>query len=249
MRISIFQLLAVVVSLVCTGHVAAEYREIAVNNGAIINGVVRVVGELPVLPAQPVFKQMEFCGKEIADERLVIGPNGEMANAIVYLADIKVGKPLRLDRLVLLDNRKCGFVPHVLTATLGQTLEIHNDDPFLHDAHALVGSRTLFNVAILKGRTVYQPLLDAGLIYINCNVRHTWMHAYLYVAEHPYHTVTDAQGRFSMENVPPGVWTLRVWHELLGSVDQAVRIAPGETSNQQIRLQASPAEEKESAGR
>jgi plastocyanin len=217
---------------------AAEYREIPITNGATITGQVRVAGEVPKLPPQPVFKQTETCGTEMPDERLIVGAGGALQNAIVYLTDIKAGKAPRLEQSVRLDNRKCAFVPHVLTATVGQTLDIHNSDPFLHDAHALLGSRTLFNVAIIKDRTVHQPLLESGLIHINCNVRHTWMHAYLYVSEHPYHAVTDSEGRFRLEDVPPGVWTLRVWHELLGSLDRQVRLNAGETSTQEITLQA-----------
>lgn len=221
----------------------AEYREIEVKDAGRIEGRVVAGGELPTLPAQPVFKQKEYCGSEIPDERLVANAKGELQNAIVYLTDVKAGRSPRLDQPIKLDNHKCKFVPHVLTGTLGQTLEMHNSDPFLHDAHALLGSRTLFNVAILSGRTVRQPLLDAGLIHINCNVRHTWMHAYILVAEHPYHTVTDADGHFVLEDVPPGIWTLRVWHEMLGSVDEQVRLQPGETVTRTITLEASADDE------
>lgn len=220
----------------------AEYREIPISAGSSIIGQVRAVGEIPKLPPQPVWKQTETCGENLPDERLVVGPGGELQNAVVYLADIKAGKGARLDQPVKLDNRKCSFVPHVLTATFGQTLEIHNSDPFLHDAHALLGSKTLFNVGIISGRTVRQPLLETGLVHLNCNVRHTWMHGYLFVSEHPYHAVTDAEGGFRFDDVPGGIWTLRVWHELLGSTDYQVRIMPGETKTVEINLQAPAAE-------
>jgi hypothetical protein len=230
--------------IACGGRAAAEYREIPVPDGATITGVVRAGGELPKLPPQPVYKQTETCGTEMPDERLVVGPNGALANAVVYLSDIKAGKPTHLENALRLDNRKCAFVPHVSSATMGQTLEIHNSDPFLHDAHALLGSRTLFNVGIPKDRTVQQPLLETGLVEINCNVRHTWMHAYLYVAEHPYHAVTDAQGHFSIDGVPPGGWTLHVWHEMLGSTDRHVKVGPGEKNQQEITLMSTAAEVK-----
>ena len=213
----------------CTGTraVSAEYREVPVDNGAAISGAVLVAGKVPVLPPQRVFKELKFCGDAMADQRLVVGRGGFLANAVVHLVDVTAGKPIPRDRPVVLDNVKCAFVPHVRSASVGQTLEIHNTDPFLHDAHAWLGTRSLFNVGILPGHTVHQPLADPGLVHINCNVRHTWMHAYVFVAENPYHAVTGTDGRFVIDRVPPGTYTLRVWQELLGSIDRQVTVEAG----------------------
>ena len=218
--------------------IAAPYREQPVLNGGTITGHVHVTGEIPALPPQPVFKMQEQCGESMPDEQLLVDKNRELRNAVVSLTDITAGKPIARDHIVKIDNTKCAFVPHVVSATIGQTLEIHNTDPFLHDAHARLGSRTLFNVAVPKGRTVRKVLQDPGLIHINCNVRHTWMHAYLYVAEHPYHTVTGADGQFTIDGVPPGTYTVRVWHELLGSVDRQVTVQSAKTTTIDIDLPA-----------
>jgi hypothetical protein len=226
-----------VTGLMATTPAFGQYKQIPVANGGTISGEIRVVGDVPPLPAQPVFKHPEVCGTSLADQRLLVGKNGELQNAVVSLTDIKEGKALVKDP-VKFDNIGCAFVPHVFSANVGQSLVIHNSDPLLHDAHAILGSRTLFNVAIPRGRTVTRPLLDAGLIHINCNVRHTWMQAYGLVAEHPYHVVTAADGRFRLEAVPPGVYNLRVWHELLGSNDQQVRVQAGENTSVKIELQA-----------
>lgn len=225
---------AAVISLLGMRALATEYRETTVATPARVVGQVRLAGPIPPLPPQPVYKEKETCGTEVPDARLVVGQNGGLANAVVYLTDITSGKPSHLAEPVKLDNRKCTFVPHVLTATVGQTLEIRNSDPFLHDAHALLGSKTLFNVGILSGRTVNEALLEPGMIHLNCNVRHTWMHAYVYVSDNPYHTVTDADGRFVLDDVPPGSYTVRIWHELLGSQDRQVKMLPGESNTQEI---------------
>jgi carboxypeptidase family protein len=224
--------------LTVAGRAGAVYREVAVKDGGRISGRVRVVGAVPVLPPQPVFKQKEVCGETQPDPRLVTGKDGVLENAVVSLANIDAGKPVPRNTAVTLDNAKCTFVPHVASATVGQMLHLHNSDPFLHDAHALLGSRTLFNVAILKDQTVRKPLAEPGLIHLNCNVRHTWMHAYLYVAEHPYHAVTAETGQFVIDEVPPGTYTLRVWHEMLGSVDRSVTVEQGKTTTVDIDLQA-----------
>lgn len=215
---------------------SADYREVPVADGGTIAGTVSIVGDVPVLPAQPVYKEHKVCGQAVPDERLATGKGGALKNAVVSLIDVPAGKPAPRDQPVLLDNVKCTFVPHVRAATIGQTLEIHNSDPFLHDAHAWLGTQTLFNVGILPGHTAHQPLNDAGLVHINCNVRHTWMHAYVFVAADPYHAVTDGDGKFVIEQVPPGTYTLRVWHELLGSSERAVTVEAGKTATLTVAL-------------
>jgi plastocyanin len=216
---------------------SATYRETVVANGGRITGTVRVTGEVTPLPPQPVFKEKDFCGS-VPDERLVVDATGNLAGAVVHLAGIEAGKPVRKSELVRLDNRRCAFVPHVATASVGQTLEMHNEDPFLHDAHAIRGAETLFNLAIPKGRTVRRVLDSPGIAHVNCNVRHTWMHAYLFVAEDPYHAVTGGGGRFVLDDVPPGTYTITVWHELLGGRERRVTVAPGETATVDFELQA-----------
>ncbi len=226
------------------GPAAGAYREVPVANGGSISGHVRVVGDVPALPPQPVFKQQETCGTTVPDVRLVTGTNGALRYAVASLTDITAGKPVPRDQAVVLDNVKCAFVPHVAAASVGQMLNIHNSDPFLHDAHALLGERTLFNVAVPKGMTVRKPLAYAGVIHINCNVRHTWMHAYLFVAEHPYDTVTDDAGQFVIDGIPPGTYTLRVWHELLGSTERKVTVEAGKATSVDVDMPAVAAEAK-----
>ena len=139
----------------------------------------RVTGDVTPLPPQPVFKEKEFCGESVPDERLIVDPAGHLGNAVVHLAGIQAGKPVPRADPVRLENRTCAFVPHVVAASVGQTLEIENEDPFLHDAHTILGPEPLFNLAIPKGRTVHHVLGTPGAAHVNCNVRHTWMHAYL----------------------------------------------------------------------
>jgi plastocyanin len=226
------------VALASGASAAAAYRETAVTDGGRIVGTVRVTGPVTPLPPQPVFKEKPFCGDNVADERLVVDAGGHLAGAVAHLRDVEAGKPVARAEPVRLDNRQCAFVPHVVAASVGQTLEMHNEDPFLHDAHAWLGTETLFNLAIPKGRTVRRVLDRPGIAHVNCNVRHTWMHAYLFVTENPYRVVTDGRGRFVLDDVPPGVHTITVWHELLGSRERQVTVAPGETATVDVELEA-----------
>lgn len=237
MRYRVIGLIVGGVLLLGSGNSGA-YEEKAVENGGSISGTVRVSGEIPKLPPQPVYKHSDTCGGAVRDERLVTGENGVLANAVVFLDGVDRGKPIRRDEPVVLNNLKCAFVPHVVDATVGQTLSMHNDDPFLHDAHAYLGRRTLFNVALLKGKTVDQPLNDPGLIHINCNVRHTWMHAYVFVGENPYHAVTAPAGAFTITDIPPGTYRVTTWHEMLGTIDQTVNVEAGKVTRLDVEMPA-----------
>ena len=239
---NLWALFAAGVLLIPSQPATAEYKEIVVLDGGTVSGTVRVTGEVPKLPPQAVYKEHETCGETLPDERLLVGANGALRNAVVYLVSVRTGKAVPRSQPVTLDNLKCAFVPHVLTASVGQQIELHNSDPFVHDAHAVLDSRTLFNVAIPKGRTVRRTLLDPGLVYLNCNVRHTWMHGYIYVTEHPYHAVTGDNGQFRIDEVPPGKYTLRVWHEMLGSSDQQVSVQSGAVTTVDAELQAAAKE-------
>lgn len=61
------------------------------------------------------------------------------------------------------------------------------------------------------------------IIRVECDL-HSWMRAWVVVAEHPYYAVTDEQGAFTLGNVPAGRHTLEVRHETLGTVTKEVTV-------------------------
>ena len=195
-------------------------------DGGTLTGTVRVAGTMPARPPLPVYKSHQVCGQTIADERVVIGPGGGLRYAVVTIEGVRGGREPERDVVPVLDNRLCRFDPHVQTAEVGQSLELRNSDPILHNADARIAQVTLFNVALPPGREVRKPLAQAGTITVTCDVRHTWMKAFIAVADHPYHTVTDAEGVYEIRNVPAGSYTVRVWHEELGTVEHQVVIEP-----------------------
>jgi hypothetical protein len=78
------------------------------------------------------------------------------------------------------------------------------------------------------GMEVNQKLDRAGTIKFRCDAGHTWMSAYVVVTDQPFSAVTDADGNFTIENVPPGDYELEVWHEWLGSRREPVTVTAGE---------------------
>ncbi len=76
------------------------------------------------------------------------------------------------------------------------------------------------------------------MITVLCDV-HGWMKAFIRVDEHPYHAVTDEQGYFRISGVPPGSYTLELWHEKLGTRQVSVHIERGITSRIEIEYSLS----------
>ena len=204
-----------------------------------VSGTVRLGGMPPPRPALQVFKNREVCGDSVPDDRLVVGPSRGLRYAVVTVEGVHGGRKPERDLTVVLDNRTCRFEPHVQTAEVGQWLELRNSDPVLHNADAWLGKNPLFNVALPPARRVRKPLASAGLITVTCDVRHTWMSAFVVVAEHPYHTVTDAYGAYEIGELPRGTYALGVWHELLGTTQRQVTIEPGQTTTVDVEYSPS----------
>ncbi|MFQ5848631.1 MAG: carboxypeptidase regulatory-like domain-containing protein [Candidatus Methylomirabilales bacterium] len=174
----------------------------------------------------PVQKNREVCGAWRPLERLLLSPEGGVANVIVELQGVEGKDPGPPSRRAVLDNRDCRFMPRVQVARLGTLLEIRNSDAILHTAHAYrTRGETLFHVALPHFREQVQvPLEKPGLLRVICDVGHIWMRAYILVTDNPFSAVTDSQGRFTVSGVPAGTYRLRVWHELLGVITRPVTV-------------------------
>jgi plastocyanin len=149
---------------------------------------------------------------------------------VVTVEGVERGRPIERETVHVLDNVKCRFAPHVVAASVGQWLLLANSDPILHNADAvdLEEHRTLFNVALSPDKRVRQPLARPGKIRITCDVRHTWMSAFVVVADHPYIAATDLEGAYEIRDVPPGRYRLRVWHERLGTLERELAVEKGD---------------------
>jgi plastocyanin len=206
---------------------ASAYTGAAVSGGGAVAGTVTAPGAKAPAPIK-VTKDAQVCSATHQPETVVVGPGGALANAVVYLKDIATGKPLDKAAKASLDNKGCTYVPHVAVVPVGSTLTIHSSDNVLHNVHALMGSDTLFNVALpIPGMQMSQTMKKPGIVSVKCDAGHTWMAATIHVVEHPYYAVTDAAGKFDLKDVPPGTYTLAAWHESLGTQEQKVTVAAG----------------------
>jgi len=194
-----------------------------------IAGKVRLEGHFKKPPPLKVFKNRDFCGAEVPNESLVVGPGGGLQNVVVTIPRARIEKKASPSKSLVLDNRNCAFVPHVQIALAGSEILLLNSDPILHDVHARLGSETLFNVGLPTWRQVKKRLTRTGIVTIECDVLHTWMSAHIVVTSSPYFAVTDERGEFVIDRVPDGTYEIQVWHEKLGNQSKRVTVAGNRT--------------------
>jgi hypothetical protein len=229
------KLLFLVIGVTCAfpvhaGRGAAEIsREVrgearAGGETGTVFGKVSVAGRHLKPKPFPVFKSRAFCGATVADETLLVGADGGLANAVVVFRSLQGAIALQPGALVL-DNKKCAFTPHVQAGVVGSELLLKNSDPILHTVHARMGNETLFNVGLPTWRRVTKRLERAGVVRINCDVLHTWMSAAIVITESPFFALTDAAGDFKLDHLPAGDYVMEVWHERLGSRQQRLAVS------------------------
>ena len=215
--------------LLLGGAPAAAYQPGKVERPARLSGRVRWAGRAGKPARLKLTGSCPYCLKQaLFAEDLLQSASGGLRNVAVFLEGVQHGRAISTASPVLTE-RRCTFVPHVLTVTAGTRLLLHNDDPVLNTflAVEVQGGRTLFNEGLAnQGQKLYRKIRRPGLIKVLCDV-HPWEVAYLVAFDHPYHTVCDAEGRFALEEIPPGRYSLGLWHEKLGGKRQPVDLAPG----------------------
>lgn len=194
-----------------------SYKVISVTDGATISGTVKWSGPVPRELDFPITKDPQICApdgnKTVSLERLIVGPEGGVANTIVYLKNVSAGKAMELpEQKRHLDQRRCRYIPHILLVPQDAELQMQSSDPTLHTIH-MDGAATYNLPFPFTNRITSRTMSTPGLVNLRCNGGHVWMNAEMMVVPHPYYAVTDESGRFSLTGVPPGTYQIVAWHE------------------------------------
>jgi hypothetical protein len=209
--------LALIFAAAAFAAAQGDYKVISVADGGTISGTVKWSGPVPHELDFPITKDPQICeadGKKTASlERLIVGPEGGVANSIVYLKNISAGKALELpEQRRHLDQKHCRYIPHILLVPQNSALQMQSSDATLHTIH-MDGAAT-FNLPFpFTNQTTSRTMSTPGLVNLRCNGGHVWMNAEMMVVQHPYYAVTDESGRFQFTGVPPGTYQIVAWHE------------------------------------
>lgn len=201
---------------------------------ATIHGVIHFTGSAP----EPVQIDMGMDpGCTISNHQpnfsqQYVVKHGALANVYVYVKQGLEGKNFAIPSTpVILDQKGCRYDPHVIALMAGQTLQVLNSDPTMHNVHAQPNapSNPQWNMSQMpKGAPIEKTFHDPeAMMPFKCN-QHPWMKAYVNIAANPFYAVSDADGKFEIKGLPPGEYTIAAVHEAAGEQTQKVTVGAKE---------------------
>ncbi len=213
-----------------------------------------------------IFPDPEYCGR-ISNGNgwrllrdFLVNEQGQVRNVVVLLEGVAEGKPFSLS-VPRVEARDCRFLPFTTVVRSGHGIEVVNMDPVMHDIQAYetstaMGTRVLFNSPLSFNRRHQRGDLHAThdhrpgeslvrqfqlskkrrTFVMQCGF-HAYMQSWAIAVDNPYYVLTDENGRFFLEDVPPGTYDLRAWHPGIKQVvKQQVTIEPGENLTVDFQL-------------
>ena len=195
-----------------------------------ITGVVTFTGALqrPVPIDMSMDPACALSGGTNMSEQYVVS-NGKLANVYIYIkAGIAPSKAPVNQPPVVLDQKGCKYLPHVIAVQQGGSVEFKNSDPTMHNIHTTPANGSSAGQIDVSQGPMGQPQtreFDAPevMLPVRCN-NHPWMNAFLNVADTPYFAVTGADGKFEIRGIPPGTYTLAAVHEKSGEQDIQITV-------------------------
>jgi len=217
---------------------SVAYRPISLGSVGTITGTVEVDGDIPADSIVTPTLDRETCGTAYPDSS-IIHQGKTLGNVVVWLADVKEGKVLPIERRTEIVNEDCRLVPRVQAVVAGTTVNVRSEDRVAHTTPFVRGGDTVAVIPLTDdGQVVPNEHIaaKAGLVGVSCK-QHAWTHGFIAVLESPYFALTDPSGTFRIDSVPPGTYRLMAWHERgKTQIEQQVTVSAAGTSNVVVRV-------------
>jgi plastocyanin len=152
----------------------------------------------------------------------------EIRNVVVSIKDAVYRAALPVTHTELQQVHET-FIPHTLAITRGSTVDFPNGDPFFHNVFSLSRSASFNLGRYQRGQTRSREFLKPGTVKVYCDI-HSHMSATILVFDHPYFTIPELDGTFTLTGLPPGDYTIVGWHERVGERSERVRVESGKTT-------------------
>jgi hypothetical protein len=206
---------------------SAPYQADSVPGAGSLTGT--IVTSAPIAPRPPAATGADsvVCGSTVADSSAVQVGSG-IGGAVVWIEDVRRGRPLPLERRLELESDHCVLSPRVQAGVIASAVNVLGHDAFRQHLFFLAGGEREARASVLLGNEeqvipTNKPFSAPGLVVVR-DADHSWPAAYIAVFDHPYFAVTAPTGSFTIEGIPPGRHTLHVWHERTTSAVQPVDV-------------------------
>ncbi len=193
-----------------------------------VQGRVKVVGEVQPRP------ELKTIGDHtIPDSSILVGKEGGLANGFVYL-HLRKGQPeIHPDlqepdqKIVKFEMQDIAFKPRCLILRTDQKLHVTSKGVRPHGLHTFFLKNQHYASLIGQNDAVGEihkyPTAELLPTLVTDEIN-PWLRGYWFIVDHPYATVTDAAGKFSLEKIPAGKHTFRIWHERTGYIERTLEV-------------------------
>lgn len=219
-----------------------------------ISGQFVLEGDIPepkliIKKNDPAVKDGEVCAAfdQYGDDLVVDEKTKGIANVFIYLRSASVIHPdlaASKEKKLVFDQENCRFIPHALFVRTDQAVQVLSDDPIAHNTHTFPIRNQPVNFLLKPkdrdGISVANPMPEILPIQVKCDI-HPWMLAYWLILDHPYAAVSDAQGKFTIEKLPVGEHSFRIWHERVGYLEREFKVTVAAGKNPPLKPYLVPA--------
>ena len=229
-------LLAIAFGFLSTGKSVSAFA------GSEVTGTIKLDGTAPHQKGIDMSKEPSCAAihkdKPVTTENVVVGANNGLANVVVYISEGLTGNEAASSASPTWDQKGCQYIPHVIALDAGQHFKVINSDQTSHNIHPQPTKNSEWN----KSQPPGSPPFDVTwsnvevAIPVKCNI-HPWMHGYMAVVKGPT-GVSDDNGSYKLENVPPGNYTLTAWQETYGTQTAKVTVAAGKAATADFTFKA-----------
>jgi plastocyanin len=204
-----------------------DTSQINIQTGSV-NGKIEIPKMNTMEPSQHAARHPSYGTMNMTPQKT--SATNEYANIVIYLE----GQNLKREPQFAashnhIDQQNAEFLPHVLPVLRGTVVDFINRDNVYHNVFSLSPPKK-FNIGRRPtGQAVPVVMDKPGVVEIFCDI-HANMAAFILVLDNDFFTQPNRKGNYSIDRIPSGTYTLKVWHERLSSQEQTITITPNNTT-------------------